>query len=47
VLPELIEAAARTGNPRIAGDALDLLAEMTRAGGTNVGLGSRPDPAPC
>src|SRR5262249_16342223 len=36
---EVAEAAARTGNPRIAGDALDLLAEMTRAGGTNVGLG--------
>jgi DNA-binding CsgD family transcriptional regulator len=38
-LPELIEAAARTGNPRIAGDALDLLAETTRAGGTDLGLG--------
>jgi DNA-binding CsgD family transcriptional regulator len=38
-LPELIEAAARTGNPRIAGDALDLLAGTTRAGGTDLGLG--------
>ena len=38
-LPELIEAAARTGNPRIAGDALDLLAEATRAGGTDLGIG--------
>jgi DNA-binding CsgD family transcriptional regulator len=38
-LPELIEAAARTGNTRIAGDALDLLAEKTRAGGTDLGLG--------
>jgi DNA-binding CsgD family transcriptional regulator len=38
-LPELIEAAARTGNPRVADDALDLLAETTRAGGTDLGLG--------
>jgi DNA-binding CsgD family transcriptional regulator len=38
-LPEMIEAAARTGNPRIALDALDLLAETTRAGGTDIGLG--------
>ena len=38
-LPELIEAAARTGNPRIADDALDRLTETTRAGGTEVGLG--------
>jgi DNA-binding CsgD family transcriptional regulator len=38
-LPELIEAAARTGNPRIAKDALALLAESTRAGGTDVALG--------
>ncbi len=38
-LPELIEAAARTGNTRIAGDALDWLAETTRAGGTHLGLG--------
>jgi DNA-binding CsgD family transcriptional regulator len=38
-LPELIEAAARTGNPRVANDALDLLTETTRAGGTDLGLG--------
>jgi DNA-binding CsgD family transcriptional regulator len=39
VLPELIEAAARTGNADSAGDALDRLTEMTRAGGTDYGLG--------
>ena len=39
VLPELIEAAARAGNPRAVGDALDRLAETTRAGGTENGLG--------
>jgi DNA-binding CsgD family transcriptional regulator len=38
-LPELIEAAARTGNPRIADDTLDRLTEMTGAGGTQHGLG--------
>jgi DNA-binding CsgD family transcriptional regulator len=38
-LPELIEAAERTGNPRIAGDALDRLTEMAGAGGTEDGLG--------
>jgi DNA-binding CsgD family transcriptional regulator len=38
-LPELIEAAVRTGNPRIAGDALELLAATTRAGGTDFGIG--------
>jgi len=38
-LPELIEAAARTGSMRTAGDALDLLAETARAGGTDWGLG--------
>jgi len=38
-LPELIEAAARTGNPRAADDALDLLAETTRASGTDLGRG--------
>ncbi|HYB88937.1 MAG TPA: LuxR C-terminal-related transcriptional regulator [Streptosporangiaceae bacterium] len=38
-LPELIEAASRTGNPPIASDALDLLAERTRAGGTDLGIG--------
>ena len=39
VLPELIEAAARSGNADIAGDALDRLTETTRAGGTDSGLG--------
>jgi DNA-binding CsgD family transcriptional regulator/tetratricopeptide (TPR) repeat protein len=38
-LPELIEAAARTGDPRVTNDALDLLAQTTRAGGTDLGLG--------
>jgi DNA-binding CsgD family transcriptional regulator len=39
VLPELIEAAARTRNPDVAGDALGRLAEWTQAGGTDWGLG--------
>jgi ATP/maltotriose-dependent transcriptional regulator MalT len=38
-LPELIEAATRTGHPGTARDALDLLAMRTRAGGTEDGLG--------
>jgi DNA-binding CsgD family transcriptional regulator len=38
-LPELIEAAARTGDTGIAGDALTRLAQFTRAGGTEFGLG--------
>ena len=38
-LPELIEAAVRAGNAPVAGDALDRLAERTRAGGTDDGLG--------
>jgi DNA-binding CsgD family transcriptional regulator len=38
-LPELIEAAARTGNTRLATDATDELAETTRPGGTDWGLG--------
>ena len=38
-LPELIEAAVRTGNPRIAHDAIARLAEATQAGGTDFGLG--------
>jgi ATP/maltotriose-dependent transcriptional regulator MalT len=37
-LPELIEAATRTGNTRMASDALDLLAETTQAG-AEYGLG--------
>jgi DNA-binding CsgD family transcriptional regulator len=38
-LPELIEAAARTGDTGTAGDALTRLAEFTQAGGTDFGLG--------
>ena len=38
-LPELIEAATRTGNAHIAQDALARLAETTRAGETDFGLG--------
>ena len=38
-LPELIEAAARSGNAQVATDALHRLAEMTQAGGTDFGLG--------
>ena len=38
-LPELIEAAARTGDTGIAGDALTRLAQFTQAGGTDFGLG--------
>jgi DNA-binding CsgD family transcriptional regulator len=38
-LPELIEAAARTGDTGIAGDALTRLTEFTQAGGTDFGLG--------
>ena len=38
-LPELIEAAVRTGNPRIAHDVLEWLTGTTRAGGTDFGLG--------
>jgi DNA-binding CsgD family transcriptional regulator len=38
-LPELIEAAARAGDPGTVGDALDRLTETTRAGGTEDGLG--------
>jgi ATP/maltotriose-dependent transcriptional regulator MalT len=38
-LPELIEAAARGGNTRTAGDALARLAETTRTSGTEFGQG--------
>jgi len=38
-LPELIEAAVRTGNNRVADRALSRLAETTQAGGTDFGLG--------
>jgi DNA-binding CsgD family transcriptional regulator len=38
-LPELVEAAARTGNQGLADDALGRLAVWTQAGGTDWGLG--------
>jgi DNA-binding CsgD family transcriptional regulator len=38
-LPELVEAAARTGNTKLAASAVDQLAEATRAGGSDWGLG--------
>jgi ATP/maltotriose-dependent transcriptional regulator MalT len=38
-LPELIEAAVRTGHTNVARDGLAQLAEMTRGGGTDWGLG--------
>jgi DNA-binding CsgD family transcriptional regulator len=38
-LPELVEAAARTGNTEMATDALDRLAETTQPCGTDFGLG--------
>jgi DNA-binding CsgD family transcriptional regulator len=38
-LPELVEAAARTGNAGLAGEALDQLSGWTQAGGTDWGLG--------
>jgi DNA-binding CsgD family transcriptional regulator len=38
-LPELIEAAVRTGGTRTASDAVDQLSERTRAGATEDGLG--------
>jgi DNA-binding CsgD family transcriptional regulator len=38
-LPELVEAAARTGNTGLAGDAVDQLSEWTQAGGTDWGRG--------
>jgi DNA-binding CsgD family transcriptional regulator len=38
-LPELIEAAARSGNAHLAGEALARLADTTRVGGTDFGLG--------
>ena len=39
VLPELIEAATRTGNPQDAADALERLSATTRASASNWGLG--------
>jgi DNA-binding CsgD family transcriptional regulator len=38
-LPELVEAAARSGNSQLAAEALERLAETTRPGGTDFGLG--------
>jgi DNA-binding CsgD family transcriptional regulator len=38
-LPELIEAAVRSGNSQMADDAVARLAETTQAGGTDWGLG--------
>jgi len=38
-LPELVEAAARTGNTEVATGALEQLVETTQAGGTDFGLG--------
>jgi DNA-binding CsgD family transcriptional regulator len=38
-LTELIEAAVRSGQPELAGDALERLFETTRAGGTEWALG--------
>ena len=38
-LPELVEAATRTGNTRLAVEALERLAEATSAGATDWGLG--------
>ena len=38
-LPELIEAAARTGQQRLAGEALERLAEATNIGDSDWGLG--------
>ncbi len=38
-LPELVEAAARTGDTEVAAGALDRLAETTQPGGTDFGLG--------
>ena len=38
-LPELIEAAVRTGDTQVAAGALEQLAERTQAGGTDFGLG--------
>jgi len=39
-MPELVEAAARSGNTELAGDALELLADTTRPCGTDWALGT-------
>ncbi len=38
-LPELVEAAVRSGRPQVAADALERLSERTRAAGTEFALG--------
>ncbi len=38
-LPELVEAAVRCGNSQLAAEAVERLAETTRPGGTDFGLG--------
>ena len=38
-LPELVEAAVRSGRPQVAADALEHLSERTRAAGTEFALG--------
>jgi DNA-binding CsgD family transcriptional regulator len=38
-LPELVEAAVRSGRPQVAADALKRLSERTRAAGTTLALG--------
>ena len=45
-LPELVEAAARSGETELAADALERLAERTRAGGTDWRSASRRVRAP-
>src|SRR5262249_59418965 len=51
-LPELVEAAVRTGRTEVAADALEELAAMTQVGGTDFGLGlearcrALPNPVP-
>ena len=40
-LPEMVEAAARTGDTHLATDAAERLTGYTEAGGTDFGLGSR------
>ena len=46
-LPELIEAAARTGDTGIAGDALTRLTQFTQAGGPTSAWVSRRAAARC
>jgi hypothetical protein len=46
-LPELIEAAARSGYMSAANDAVARLSDTTQAGGTDWGWGSRRGPARC